>query len=145
MARNVVAIAPDASIREALDLLRDQQVKVLPVTDESARVLGIVTQTDLLDKAAWDRRGPRLATRHRLRLSLTRGRAPSGSVEDIMTVPAPTVTPEVNLADVVRLMARTGFHYLPVVDKDEKLKGIVSQSDLIVALLAEATESVPRQ
>jgi CBS domain-containing membrane protein len=142
MSRDVIAIAPDASIREALELLRTHHVKSLPVTDDSARVLGIVTQTDLLEKAAWDRRGPRLAARHRVRLTLSRGRAPNGVVGDIMTAPVTSVTPDMPLADVVRLMARTGLHHLPVVDAFEKLCGIVSQSDLIVALLAEASETI---
>ena len=139
MSRDVVAVAPDAAIREALDLLRAHHVKALPVTDESARVLGLVTQTDLLDKAVWSPRGPRLALRHRVRLSLSRGRAPNGSVEDIMTAPVDEMTPDTPLADVVRVMARTGLHHLPVVDPNGKLAGIVSQSDLIVALLAEAS------
>ncbi|GGE06540.1 membrane protein [Aureimonas endophytica] len=138
MSRDVVAIAPDASIGEALDLLRAHHIKVLPVTDETARVIGIVTQTDLLDKAAWDRRGPKLDLRHRLRLTLSRGRAPNGSVADIMTAPVRTLGPEALIADAVRLMASTGLHHLPVVEPDGRLAGIVSQSDLLVALLAEA-------
>lgn len=141
MSRDVIAISPDAPIQEALDLLRSHHVESLPVTDDYARVLGIVTQTDLLEKAAWDHRGPRLDRRHRLRLTLFRGRAPKGGVEDIMTAPVTTVTPDMPLADVVRLMARTGLHHLPVVDAAEKLCGIISQSDLIVALLAEASET----
>ncbi len=143
MSRDVIAIAPDAPLGEALDLLRECHIKVLPVTDESAHVIGIVTQTDLLNKSAWDRRGPRLATRHRLRLSLTRGRAPHGCIEDIMTSPVTSVSPDTLLADVVRLMARTGLHHLPVVDTERKLCGIVSQSDLLVALLAEGAQQVP--
>ena len=139
--RDVIAIAPGAPIREALDLLRQHHVKVLPVTDESARVLGLVTQTDLLDKSAWGRQGPRLSLGRRLGLTLQRGSAPHGSVEDIMTTPVVTVTPETLLADVVRLMARTGLHHLPVVEPDGRLAGIVSQSDLIVSLLAEASEA----
>lgn len=145
MSRDVVAVAPDAAIREALDLLRSHHIKALPVTDEQARVLGLVTQTDLLDKAAWSQRGPRLAIRHRVRLSLSRGRAPNGSVEDIMTTPIDTVLPDTPLADVVRVMARSGSHHLPVVDADDKLAGIVSQSDLVVALLAEASQARAQQ
>ncbi len=141
MSRDVVGIAPDAPIREALDLLRSHHIKVLPVTGEDARVLGIVTQTDLLDKPAWGAKGPRLGFRHRLHLTLNRGHAPRGSIEDIMTSPVRTVRPDALLADVVRLMAATGLHHLPVVGDDEKLVGIVSQSDLIVALLAEAAEN----
>ena len=141
MTRDVIAVAPGAPIREALDLLRQHHVKVLPVTDERARVLGLVTQTDLLDKSAWGRQGPRLSFRRRLGLTLKRGSAPHGSAEDIMTTPVVTVSPGTLLADVVRLMARTGLHHLPVVESDGRLAGIVSQSDLIVSLLAEASEA----
>ena len=141
MARNVVAIAPDAAIRDALDMLRVHRVKALPVTDESARVLGLLTQTDLLEKAVWSGRGPRLAHRHRAHLSLSRGRAPKGSVEDIMTTHFESAKPEMPLADVVRVMVRTGMHHLPVVGSDGRLAGIVSQADLMLALLAEAAET----
>ena len=141
MSRDVVAVAPGAPLREALDLLRAHHIKVLPVTDESARVLGLVTQTDLLDKSAWGRRGPRLTLGRRLRLTLRRGSAPHGSVADIMTAPVVTVAPDTALADVVRLMARTGLHHLPVVSADGRLAGIVSQSDLVVSLLAEASDA----
>ena len=54
-----------------------------------------------------------------------------------MTAPVSTTTPEALVADVVALMARKGLHHLPVVDGDGRLTGIVSQSDLIVPLLAE--------
>ena len=141
MSRDVIAVAPGAPLREALDLIRSHHIKVLPVTDERARILGLVTQTDLLDKSSWDGQGPRLGLGRRLRLTLLRGSAPHGAVEDIMTSPVVTVGPDTPLADVVRLMARTGLHHLPVVEPDGRLAGIVSQSDLIVALLAEASDA----
>lgn len=140
MKRNVVAIAPDAPIGETLVLLRAHRIKALPVTDESARVVGIVTQTDLLEKAVWTGRGPRLTVRQRANLSLSRGRAPKGSVEDIMTTRFESAKPDMPLADVVRIMVQTELHHLPVVDTDGKLAGIVSQSDLVLALLAEAAK-----
>lgn len=140
MSRDVVAVAPGASLHEALDLLRRHRIKVLPVTDERAQVLGIVTQTDLLDKAVWDRGGPRIGLARRLALTLSRGRAPYGCVEDIMTTAVETVRPETTVAEVVLRMADAGLHHLPVVDRWGNLAGIVSQSDLVAALLAEAAE-----
>ena len=141
MTRNVVAIAPGAPLMDALALLRRHHIKVLPVTDESARVIGIVTQTDLLDKAAWDRRGPRLGVLRRLRLTLSRGRAPHGSVEDIMTCPVVTLRPETPIGEVVLQMAGLGLHHLPVVGADERLVGIVSQGDLVAALHTDAMQA----
>jgi CBS domain-containing membrane protein len=106
-------------------------------------VVGIVTQTDLLDKAAWGEKGPRLGLRHRLRLTLDRARAPNGSVEDIMTTHVKTVRPDTPIAEAVLRMADGAVHHLPVVGPDDKLVGIVSQTDLIPALLALAAERVP--
>lgn len=138
MSRDVVAIAPDAPLSEALQLLRVHRIKMLPVTDEGARIVGVVTQTDLLDKAQWSGLGPRLGFGRRLALTLRRGRAPSGRVEDIMTTAARTVWPDTPLADAVLTMSEFGLHHVPVVGSDERLVGVVSQSDVIVALLADA-------
>lgn len=137
MSRDVIAISPDESLKEAHALLRQHRIKSLPVTDEHARVIGIVTQTDLLEKSVWDRRGPRIGLRHHLHLTRKRLRAASGKVEDIMTTPVRTVRPETRIADVVAMMADAGLHHMPVVGPDDRLVGIVSQTDLIVALLAD--------
>jgi CBS domain-containing membrane protein len=144
MSRDIVAVAPGAPISEALALMRAHHVKVVPVTDEGARVIGIVTQTDLLDKPTWDAAGPRLGFGRRIHLTAQRGIAPHGCVADIMTTPVVTATPDLTLADLLRLMARTGLHHLPVVDSlDRRLAGVVSQSDLALTLLAEASRSQP--
>lgn len=140
MSRDVIAIGPEAPLHEALDLLRRHHIKALPVTDEGARVLGIVTQTDLLDKTRWDQAGPRLGPRRRLSLTLRRGRAPHGCVEDIMTAPVISARPETPIADLVLWMSDAGLHHLPVVGPDERLVGIVSQTDLVAELLADAAE-----
>lgn len=140
MSRDVIAVAPCDSLDEALRLLRRHRIKALPVTDEGARVIGIVTQTDLLDKASWDRSGPRLGLGRRIRLTLERGRAPHGRVADIMSAVEP-VRPETPVADLVMRMADAGLHHLPVVGPDGRLSGIVSQTDLVAALMADAGAS----
>ncbi len=98
MSRDVIGVAPHDSLAQALHLLRRHRIKALPVTDERARVLGIVTQTDLLDKAEWDRSGPRLGLGRRLQLTVERGRAPHGCAADIMSAVEP-VTPDTPLAE----------------------------------------------
>ncbi|HEY0291562.1 MAG TPA: HPP family protein [Hansschlegelia sp.] len=140
MTRDVVAITPDAPLKDALELLRSHHVKMLPVTDGRARVLGVVTQTDLLDKAVWGTSGPRLGVRRRIRLTLSRTRAPNGVVADIMTTAVRTVRPETPIAEIVLRMSAPGLHHLPVVGADEKLAGVVSQGDLAAALLADAVD-----
>lgn len=135
MTRDVIAIAPEAPLAEALKLLRRHHIKMLPVTDESARVVGIVTQTDLLDKADWNGRGPHIGFRQRVRLTMSRVRAPHGVVDDIMTTPVTTVEPGASVVDVVLRMTDAGVHHLPVVSPDGQLAGVVSQTDVIAALL----------
>ncbi|MFJ5487934.1 HPP family protein [Hansschlegelia beijingensis] len=139
MTRDVIGISPETPLLEALDIVRRHHVKALPVTDDNARVIGILTQTDLLDKVAWGPKGPRLSLAHRLRLSALNGTAPGSVVREVMTSPAKTATPETPLADLVRLMTTAGLHHLPVVDRHSQLIGIVTQTDLIAALLLSRT------
>ncbi|WP_020180889.1 HPP family protein [Methylopila sp. M107] len=140
MTRDVIGIAPSAPLADAFDLLRAHHVKALPVTDEKARVVGIVTQTDLLDKTAWGDDGPRLGLSRRLRLTIARGRAPAATVEDIMTAPVRTATPDQLIAGIVPLMTTAGLHHLPVVEPDGRLAGMIAQSDLILAILTESRD-----
>lgn len=141
MSADVVGIAPDAALGEAFRRLRAHRIKVLPVVGGDARVLGIVTQTDLLDKAVWDGAGPGPGLLDRLGLARGRGPTRDGRVEDVMTRPVETVRPETTVADAVRRMSDHRLHHLPVVDAQGRLVGIVAQSDLIVALLAEAASA----
>jgi CBS domain-containing membrane protein len=55
-----------------------------------------------------------------------------------MTHSVTSVRPETRIADVVLQMSDVGLHHLPVVGADERLVGIISQTDLIAALLADA-------
>lgn len=142
LTRDVVAIAPEAPLREALTLLRRHHIKMLPVTDERARVLGVLTQTDLMDKVEWDGRGPRLGFARRWQLTLGRGRAPHGCAADVMTTEVESLRPDMSLAQVAARMAQSGHHHLPVVGPDGRLVGVVSQSNLVAALLTEASAEV---
>ncbi len=137
MSRDVIAIAPHASLREALALLRRHRVKMLPVTDDHARVIGVITQSDLLDKTVWGSQAPRLGLLRRLSLTMERGRAPHGCVEDIMSRHIVGVRPSTPVAEVVHRMADAGVHHLPVVEANDRLAGLVTQADLVAALLAD--------
>ncbi|HVI29951.1 HPP family protein [Hansschlegelia sp.] len=139
MTRDVIGVSPETPLLEALDIVRRHHVKALPVTDGNARVIGILTQTDLLDKVAWGPKGPRLSLTQRLHLRALNGTAPNSVVREVMTSPAKTSTPDAPIADLVRLMTTAGLHHLPVVDRHSQLIGIVTQTDLIAALLLSRT------
>jgi CBS domain-containing membrane protein len=137
MTRNVVAVAPGTSLGEAYRLMRSHHIKALPVTNDRAEVVGIVTQTDFLDKAAWATGKPVVGFRRRWTLVRSGTSAPNDTVKDIMTTPVKTVAPNAPLADAIILFADQGLHYLPVTRSNDKLAGILSQSDVLAAMLAD--------
>jgi len=141
MSRDVVGVAPDDALKTAHALMRNHHFKALPVTNDRAEVVGIVTQTDFLDKASWTNGRPTIGLLQRIRLIFSGRSAPNGTVKDIMTSPVKTVSPETPIEDAIIILAEQGLHYLPVVDDNNKLAGIISQSDVMVGMLADNAEN----
>ncbi|WHA39925.1 HPP family protein [Agrobacterium larrymoorei] len=141
MSRDVVGVAPDDSLRNAHALMRGHHFKALPVTNDNAEVVGIVTQTDFLDKANWTNGRPSIGFLQRLRLIMGGRPAPNDTVKDIMTSPVKTVSPRTPIEDAIVIFAEQGLHYLPVIDANNKLAGIISQSDVLVGMLADKAAS----
>ena len=137
MSRDVVGVAPDDSLRHAHSLMRNRHFKALPVTNDRAEIVGIVTQTDFLEKASWRNGRPSIGFLQRLRLILSGASAPNDTVKDIMTSPVRTVQPETAIEEAIIRFAEEGLHYLPVIDANGKMVGILSQSDVMVAMLAD--------
>ncbi len=135
MSRDVVTAAPGMSVLDAQKLMQSHHIKALPVIGADRKVIGIVTQTDLFDKVNWVGAPSNLAARILLAVS---GKAePSGTVETVMTSPVTTVQPDTALAEAIIRFAENGLHYLPVATGDNRLVGILSQSDVLVAMLAD--------
>ncbi|SMQ61855.1 CBS domain-containing membrane protein [Devosia lucknowensis] len=144
MSRDVARVQPGTSLRVALRTLRSQGVKALPVVDGANQVVGILTQTDLLEKAEW---GPVHASSGlgwRLRALSNSDRPLRGKVRDVMTTNVSTVAEPMPIALVMRLMQHSGHHHIPVASDDGRLVGMVTQSDLIGALLGSASEDLAR-
>ncbi len=136
MSVKVATVRPETGLRVALRLLRDRGIKALPVVDEGRRLVGIITQRDLLDKADW---GPPKASSGlgwRLRSITNSGRPLRGKVRDVMTLRVVSVPPTMAIAMVVQLMLDGGHHHLPVVGSDGVLVGMVTQSDVVAALFS---------
>lgn len=134
MSRDIVTVSPGSSWLEAAALLRRHSVKALPVTDDSGRVVGIVSASDLVDKMVWGPKGPRVGLVHRLREAARLKRPAPASIEEIMTTPVRSARPDTPIAELVPLMADGGWHHLPVIGPKGELLGVVTQSDLIAAL-----------
>lgn len=135
MSRKVSNVSPETSLREALALLRDHHIKALPVVDGERHVVGILTQTDFMEKADW---GNPVSSGlgYRLRAMTNSDRSLRGVVRDIMTAPVQAVALDLPVAQLIPIMTAGGHHHLPVVDRNGILEGIVTQSDVVAALFS---------
>lgn len=133
MSRQLTMVTVKTPLKEALALLRNHHIKALPVIDHERHVVGILTQSDLLDKADW---GNPVSSGlgYRLRAITNSDRSLRGVVGDIMTAPVQSVPLDLPIAHLVPIMMAAGHHHLPVVDPNGILEGIVTQTDVIAAL-----------
>jgi CBS domain-containing protein len=144
MTSPVETVFPTAGFRAIVERLRARAISAVPVTDETGRVLGIVSEADLLLKE--DRAG--LEGGHRLlegrRSREARAKAAAGTATELMTSPAVTIGADEPLSLAARLMRERGVKRLPVVDEDGRLVGIVSRGDLL-AVFARGDEEIRRE
>jgi len=145
MTRKILSVRPDATIAEAIRLMLDNRISGLPVINEAGRLVGILTEGDLL------RRGETGTERHRPRwLEILMGpgrlaeeyvRTHGRRIAEVMTREPVTVTPDTPLKEIVELMERHQIKRVPVLDGDEPV-GILSRADLLRGL-AGALEAIP--
>jgi CBS domain-containing protein len=129
MTTTVVAVKQGASYKEMAALLSKYRVSAFPVLDDDQRVIGIVSEADLLAKEALnaDRGGAITATVHHKELK----KADGVTAGDLMTCNVVTVKPDDTVEQAARLMYHLQVKRLPVVDAGGYLVGIVSRADLL--------------
>lgn len=145
MTVGAATIRADASIADAARLMLEHRISGLPVVDEDERLVGMVTERDLLRRVetGTDPRRPRwlevLLGGEELAQEYVRTH--SRHVADVMTREAVSVSTDTPLGEVIGLMERKGFKRLPVV-RDGRVIGIVSRANLLRAL-AKRIDEVP--
>jgi CBS domain-containing protein len=129
MTTPVVAVKQGASFKEVAALLRKYRVSAFPVLDDNQKVIGVVSEADLLAKAALnaDRGGAITAMVHHKELE----KADGVTAGDLMTGNVVTVKPDDTVEQAARLMYHLQVKRLPVVDAGGYLVGIVSRADLL--------------
>jgi CBS domain-containing protein len=131
MATEVVAVEPSTPFKEIAARLARHRVSMVPVLDADRRVLGVVTDADLLLKQEYsdpEASAPPVWFRRRRR---EREKAAAAVAGQLMTAPAVTVLPTATVAEAARLLHHAGVQRLPVVDETGRLVGIVSRADLL--------------
>ncbi|GHE55901.1 CBS domain-containing protein [Streptomyces capitiformicae] len=129
MTHTVVAVGRDAPFKEIVQLFDQWKVSALPVLEGEGRVVGVVSEADLLHKEEFRDADD---TQGELSDRLKAGAVTAG---ELMNAPAVSVHPDATLAEAARIMARRRVKRLPVVDRVGMLQGVVSRGDLLKVFL----------
>lgn len=122
MRPHVRTIAAHATVAEAVQTLADAHVSGLPVVGRDGRVLGVISTTDILEAEA--EHDDRRARTHLFE---------NTAVEELMSTPPLTTTPDADVREAARFMLEHGVHRLFVVSNDA-LVGVLSQTDITRAI-----------
>jgi CBS-domain-containing membrane protein len=137
MTCDVVEAHRETPVKDVVRLLDRHRISGLPVVDDDDKVVGVISQTDLIRRQAAPPLGD-WARRFRLPpfgRSTRRTVTGTGTAQELMSTPAVTVHPEQRIADAARLMERRGVERLPVVDEEDRLIGIATRRDLLRVFL----------
>lgn len=138
MSKNIVSVQPSTTVADAVRIMLANRVSGLPVLDADSKLVGVITEGDLLRRAEISTEGKQAGW---LKAFLfpssvaadyvaTHGR----HVGEVMTQTPISVGPETELEAVAKLMLHKRIKRLPVVTPDGRLAGMVSRSDLLRVL-----------
>lgn len=140
----VVTIRNSATIRDAIDLLRDEHVSALPVIDDSGKFVGIVTIADFLravvsmdelldseyphfDDCLWA-------------VELIQRKLGTDSVSSLMTEVVATVRPDQSMYEAASILLNNQLHHLAVCSSRGELVGILSSMDFVRLIRGKSTQ-----
>ena len=137
MTREVITIKESATVRELAALLLTSNISGVPVVDDSGRVIGVVTESDLI----FQNKKVHLPTAFALfdafvflerpgKMEQELKKMAGSLVGDICTRDPVSVTPETELDELATLMAEIKVHTLPVI-AEGRLVGVIGKSDII--------------
>jgi CBS domain-containing protein len=113
MTRDLKTVGPEATIREVVEIMRREDVGVVPIVGDGGRLHALVTDRDIVVRGVADGK------------SIDQLRA-----KDVATTDIEVVSARDSLSDVIHLMGRQQIRRVPVVDEGDRLVGIVSLADI---------------
>jgi CBS domain-containing protein len=144
MTRDVLTVKPTTPLSEAIKLLVDRHISGLPVVDDTGKLVGVISESDLM----WREKGLDLPPhimfldsviylenplQHDRNLHKVLGQ----TVGEVMTDRPISITIDSTLPMAARIMHDKKIHRLPVVDAEDRPIGILTQSDIVRAIAAE--------
>jgi CBS domain-containing protein len=131
MTTQVVTVGPATPFKELVARLAEQRVSAVPVVDDAGQVLGVVSEADLLLKEEHPDPDADLPLFWTKRRRAEHDKAAAAVARDLMTVAVVSISPDATAAEAARRMHTAQVKRLPVVDREGRLLGIISRSDLL--------------
>ena len=110
MTKNVEFVMPDATISEVAQIMEQSDVGIVPVCDEEKRLVGVITDRDIVIRNVAKNRG-------------------DIKVEEIMSKRITTASPNEDIYDISKKMAKHRIRRIPIVEENNVLVGVVSIGD----------------
>ncbi len=135
MTTKVITVQKYESIVHVAHILSERNISGLPVVDKENKVIGIITQADILSILGVRREHTfKDLLKHMLGEPLQE-RKMGDIVGDIMVSPAFTVKATANISEIALIMDEKRIRRLPVVDNENRLIGIISRADILKAVI----------
>lgn len=138
---NVLSICPNASVEEAVKILSQNQISGLPVVDDKNRLIGIITERDIVVFSSDLHIIPLMSSSNWISPYTDVSKISSSkrgfelisktNVEKVMTKKLYDVTGDSNWFEIVKIMKSGKINHIPVVDKERKLIGIITRTDML--------------
>ena len=138
MSKEVITVFPESSIEELAKLLTGNNISGVPVVDKDKKVIGIVTEKDILYKGTEPRFPPvaEILGAHVFLGSVKKyntqlKKVLATSVAELMTEDVITTNEDDDIKKIVELMINNNINRLPVLDSENRLCGIISRTDIV--------------
>lgn len=141
MTKDVLTINQDEKVSKATEILLSHKISGLPVVDEENKVVGVISETDLIfrDKeihipAYLPLLGGFIMLESIKKFEKHLKKASSNVIKDVMTAPAVIIDQETEVSKIIDIMITKGVNRLPVVDSEKKIVGIIARSDILKSI-----------
>jgi len=139
MTAEVVSVDERAGFKQMVELIEQHRISALPVVDAERRVIGVVSEADLLLKEdRIDLGEHHLFESHRRREE--REKAGATTARELMSSPANTIGSDASIREAAKLLHDRGIKRLPVVNGDGRLVGVISRGDVLRVFLRSDAE-----
>lgn len=143
MSRNPIVVKPETPLNQAIQTLAERRISGLPVVDDSGKLVGIISETDLM----WQQTGVTppayimfldsvIYLKNPANYERDLHKALGQTVGEAMSKNPITISPDKTVTEAARLMHDRNVHRLPVLDSEGQVIGILTRGDIIRAMAA---------